>query len=144
MDELKYILFDKYLNNELTAAELKSFEDQLISDVDFKQEFEIYKALEKSLAAKFENEKEEIELKKTLISLGNQHVKENKTTKKETKVIPLFNYKKLLVAANIALLIGLFVFNNGNPVYGDFANHNNLELVVRGDSNETLLKAQEA
>ena len=90
MDEAKYILFDKYLNNELTSIELKSFEDQLVSDADFKQEFEIYKALETSLASKFENEEDEIALRKTLQSLGNQHIK---VPKKETKIIPLFNYK---------------------------------------------------
>jgi hypothetical protein len=141
MDEAKYILFDKYLNNELTSVELKSFEDQLVSDADFKHEFEIYKALETSLAAKFENEQEEIELRKTLQSIGNQHIK---APKKETKVIPLFNYKNLLVAASIAVLIGLFIFNNGNLVYSDFANHNALEIVVRSENNQAVVAAEEA
>jgi hypothetical protein len=144
MDESKYILFDKYLNNELADVELKSFEEQLLSNEDFKQEFEIYKALETSLASKFENEEDEIALRKTLQNLGNQHIKENETAKKETTVISLFNYKKLLVAASIAILIGLFVFNNGNPVYGDFANHNSLELVVRGENNDAIVAAEKA
>lgn len=147
MDDLRYILFDKYINNELTDVELKSFEEQLLSNEDFKQEFEIYKNLETSLASKFENEQEEIELRKTLQNIGNQYIKEKKIeteTKTETKVIPLFNYKKLLVAASIALLIGFFVFNNGNPVYGDFANHNSLEIVVRGKNNEAVVAAEKA
>jgi len=96
------------------------------------------------LSSKFENEENEQELRKTLTNLGNEYIKEEEVTKKKTKVISLFNYKKLMVAASIALLIGFFIFKNGNPVYSDFANHSNLELVVRGDSNETLLKAQEA
>ena len=144
MEELKYIEFENYLKNELTEIEKKAFENKLQSDADFKQEFEIYKALETSLSSKFKNEEGEKELRKTLTNLGNQYINEEKGTKKKFKVISLFNYKKLMFAASIALLIGFFIFKNGNPVYSDFANHSNLELVVRGDSNEILLKAQEA
>ena len=144
MEELKYITFENYLKNELTETERIAFETKLQSDADFKQEFEIYKALDTSLSSKFKNEASEQELRKTLTNLGNQFIKEEKLTKKKSKVISLFNYKKLLVAASIALLIGFFIFKNGNPVYSDFSNHSNLELVVRGDSNETILKAQDA
>ncbi|WP_111706873.1 tetratricopeptide repeat protein [Lutibacter citreus] len=141
MEELRYIEFDNYLNNELVGEELTSFEKRLQSDADFKQEFEIYKSLNSSLSSKFENEKDEQALRQTLNDLGSKYIK---TTKKETKVIPLFNYKKLLVAASIALLIGFFVFKNGNPVYSDFSNHNNLDIVARGDSNNTKSKAEKA
>ena len=144
MEELKYITFENYLKNELTETERIAFETKLQSDADFKQEFEIYKALDTSLSSKFKNEASEQELRTTLTNLGNQFIKEEKLTKKKSKVISLFNYKKLLVAASIALLIGFFIFKNGNPVYSDFSNHSNLELVVRGDSNETILKAQDA
>ena len=48
-------------------------------------------------------------------------LKKKKLLKKKSKVISLFNYKKLLVAASIAVLIGFFIFKNGNPVYSDFA-----------------------
>lgn len=143
MEELKYIEFENYLKNELSVTEKKAFEAKLQSDADFKQEFEIYKSLETSLSSKFTNEEGEQELRKTLTNLGNQFIKEEAPQKK-AKVISLLNYKKLMVAASIALLIGFFIFKNGNPVYSDFANHSNLELVVRGESNETLLKAQEA
>ncbi|WP_298365269.1 CDC27 family protein [uncultured Lutibacter sp.] len=141
MEELKYIKFDNYLNKELTGEELLSFEKKLQSDADFKQEFEIYKALNSSLSSKYENEEEETKLRNTLSNLGATFIKEEK---KETKVISLMRYRKLMVAASIALLIGFFIFKNGDPVYSDFSNHGNLELVVRGDSNETLLKAQDA
>jgi tetratricopeptide (TPR) repeat protein len=147
MEELRYIEFDKFLNNELTDTELKAFEEKLQSDADFKQEFEIYKALETSLSSKYENEEAEKELRNTLSQLGSKYITDKTKTKtkaKETKVISLFNYRKLLVAASIALLIGFFIFKNGNPVYSDFSNHNSLELVVRGNNNETITKAEEA
>ena len=144
MEELRYIEFESYLKNELTEIEKIAFEEKLQSDADFKQEFEIYKALETSLSSKFKNEESEQELRKTLTSLGAQFIKEEVTTKKKTKLISLFNYKKLMVAASIALLISFFIFKNGNPVYSDFANHTNLEFTVRGDNNQTITNAETA
>ncbi|UMB59277.1 tetratricopeptide repeat protein [Lutibacter sp. A80] len=143
MDELKYIEFENYLKNKLSQTEKVAFEAKLQSNADLKQEFKIYKALETSLSSKFENEKGEQELRNTLTNLGNQFIKTEKA-KKESKVISLFNYKKLLVAASIALLIGFFIFKNGNPAYSDFANHSNLEFTVRGDNNTTIKTAETA
>lgn len=144
MQKERYIRFDRYLNNELPEEELKSFEEQLKSDIDFKEDFEVYCALESSLGSKFENEEKVLALRKTLSDLGSQHIKQGDNNKKETKVISLFRYRNLMVAASIALLIGFFLFNNGSPVYGDFAQHNPLELVVRGDNNEAISKAEAA
>ncbi|PHS54088.1 MAG: hypothetical protein COB01_02800 [Lutibacter sp.] len=144
MKEVRYIEFDKYLNNELSGAAIESFEKKLESNADFKQEFEIYKALENSLTSKFKSEKEEQELRNTLSNLGSKFIKDKEPVKKETKVISLMRYRNLMVAASIALLVGLFLFNNENPVYSDFSNHNSLELVVRSEHNEVVIKAQEA
>lgn len=144
MEETTYIAFDKYLNNELVGEELTDFEERLQNDSEFNEEFEIYKTLEDSLSSKFENEEEETVLRNTLSDLGSKFIKEEEIQKKETKVVPLFNYRKLMVAASIAVLIGFFLFKNGTPVYGDYSNHNSLELIVRGDNNESLLTAEEA
>lgn len=144
MQKERYIRFDRYLNNELSEEDLKSFEEQLKSDTDFKEDFEVYCALESSLISKFENEEEALALRKTLSDLGSQYIKQGENNKKETKVTSLFHYRNLMVAASIALLIGFFLFNNGSPVYGDFAQHNSLELVVRGDNNEAISKAEVA
>jgi len=144
MKEDNYILFDNYLNKELSASEIISFEEKLQSDTNFKQEFEIYKALNDSLSSKFENEEEEKRLRKTLSNLGTTYLTEEKTNKKKGEVISLVNYKQLMVAASIALLIGFFIFKDGNPVYNDFSNHTPLELVVRGENNTASIKAEEA
>jgi len=142
MKEDRYILFENYLANKLSNTELQSFEEKLEKDTDFKQEFEIYKNLNTSLKSKFENEESEIALKKTLNNLGSQFIKHNKV--KKPKVISLVNYKQLMVAASIALLIGFFIFKDGNPVYNDFSNHTPLELVVRGENNSAVDKAESA
>ncbi|PCH51061.1 MAG: hypothetical protein COC22_05510 [Flavobacteriaceae bacterium] len=144
MKEDSYILFDNYLHKELSASEIISFEKKLQTDANFKQEFEIYKALETSFASKFENKEEAKALRNTLSNLGSTYIKSENSTKTKGKLISLFNYKQLMVAASIALLIGFFVFNNGEPAYSDFSNHNALELVVRGDNNKVEIKAQKA
>ena len=138
MKEEIYILFDKYLNKELSTIEINSFHEQLETNLEFKAEFEIYTALEKSLSSKYENEQATKDLKSTLSNLGNQYIK------KESKVISLLRFKPLMVAASIALLIGFFLFNNGEPVYSDYSNHNSLELVVRGDNEEEFVKAEDS
>ena len=144
MEDTTYITFDKYLNNELSKEELISFENRLETDTEFQEEFNIYKALESSLSSTYENETAEAELRNTLTELGEKHIKEE-TPKKKTKVISLMNYRKLMVAASIALLIGFFIFKDGGtPTYNDFSNHQTLELVVRSDQNEAFSKAEKA
>jgi len=142
MKEDRYILFENYLVNKLSDTELQSFEKKLETDTDFKQEFEIYKNLNTSLKSKFENEESEIALRKILNNLGSKFIKQNKV--KKQKVISLFNYNSLMIAASIALLVSLFIFKNGKPVYSDFSNHNVLELVVRGENNVAVVKAENA
>jgi len=124
-------------------VKLKSFEDKLKLDADFKQEFEIYKNLDTSLNSKFNNEGE-LKLRKTLSDLSSEYIKPEDSVKKKGKLISLVNYKQLMVAASIALLIGFFLFNNGEPVYSDFSNHNSLELVVRGENNRAVVNAEKA
>lgn len=144
MEDTTYIAFDKYLNNELSKEELISFEKKLETDSEFQQEFEIYKALNSSLSSTIENEAAEAELRNTLTDLGEKFIKEE-PPKKETKVIPLMNYRKLMVAASIALLIGFFIFKDGGtPAYSDYSNHQTLELVVRSDQNEAFSEAEKA
>lgn len=140
MKEDRYILFEKYLSNELTKDELTYFDIELKTNIDFKQEFEIYKNLNASLSSKIENEEKETELRSTLTSLGKEFIKEEN----KGRVISIKKLRPLMVAASIALLIGFFLFNNGNPVYSDFSNHNNLELVVRSENNPAIAKAEEA
>lgn len=140
MKEDRYILFEKYLNKELSKEELTYFDSEMNTNPDFKQEFEIYKNLNTSLQSKIENEEKEIELRKTLTNLGSEFIKD----KKKGKLISMKKLRPLMVAASIALLIGFFLFNNGNPVYSDFANHNQLELIVRSGNNTAISKAEEA
>lgn len=70
--------------------------------------------------------------------------KKQAVSKSTSKVFPLLGFRKWLVAASIALLVGVFVFQNKTAVYSDYASHTKMDMTVRGNSNETLEKVQNA
>jgi len=127
----KYEQIEKYLEGKLDEKALESFEKQMRENPDLAEDVALYKEIEKSIAHRFKHQKEESELRSTL---NNIH-KEQSSTEKTSKVIPLMGYKKWLVAASIAALVGLFFFQNSTPVYGDYASHEPMEVTVRGNSN---------
>jgi predicted Zn-dependent protease len=128
MDEKQLELFEAYLNDELNKIDRIAFEEKLVNDMLFKEDFNLYQSINNTLASRFNNREAEKELRSTFNSIQNS----NKTTK---KVIPLFSMKKILVAASIALLVTLSVFNyNSKPSFNDYNSYDNLSLTVRGDN----------
>lgn len=138
MNEERYILFDKYLANELSAEEIISFEKQLTEDQELATAFEIFKELHLHLENKFGNEKEFNAYKKNIESISKKHFKT-----KKSKVID-FSPWHYAVAASVAILVGLFVFQNINPSFDDYNNPEMATFIERGDVNENLKLAQDA
>ena len=138
MNEERYILFGQYLENELSAEEKTDFEKQLAEDQEFASAFEIFKELNLHLENKFGNEKELKAFKKNLKSVSKQHFKT-----KKSKVVA-FKPWQYAIAASIAILVGLFVFQNINPSFDDYNNPEIATFVERGDINENLKLAQDA
>ncbi|HIP48778.1 MAG TPA: hypothetical protein EYG92_07425 [Lutibacter sp.] len=126
----KYEQIEKYWQGKLEGSDLKAFEKQMQVDANFAEEVGLYKEIEKSIAHRFKHQKKESELRTTL----NKIQKEQDFSKKTSKVIPLMGYKKWLVAASIAVLVGLFFFQNDTATYSDYANHEPMEVSVRGNS----------
>ncbi|AXT57680.1 hypothetical protein J8L88_21600 [Aquimarina sp. MMG015] len=89
-------LIDKYLQSELTPVEKDQFDNLLENDTTFRKDVEFLKDL--NLVAGVEDRDG---LRNSLAGF------EAKIEAKETKVIPLFNYKKLLVAASILLVVAI-------------------------------------
>lgn len=132
-------LIDKYLHDSLSPSEKDEFDNLLEKDDVFRNEVEFLKDL---------NIVSGVEDRKQL----RQHMAgfETKINAKETKVVPLFNYKKLLVAASILLVIaigGITFFNpfaiDTNALYADnFEPYKNVVTpIVRGehDNNEETI-----
>lgn len=140
MNNPKYEKIEKYLAGNLKGDELIAFEKKLQEDADFAEEVRLYDEIASSIAHRIRYKDEERALRTTLTKVA----KEQATTQSAPKVISLFGYKKWLVAASIALIIGIFVFQNGTPVYADYATHEAMDISVRGNANETLEKTQNA
>ncbi len=136
MNEDQYLLFDQYLQNEMSVEEKSNFENQLSSDPEMASAFDTFKDLNLHLENKFGNEKDLNAFKQNLKSIS----KENK----KTKVIKLQKFY-FAIAAVFALLFGLVYFNqNSNPNFEDFNQHQDAYFTERGDVIKNLKLAQEA
>lgn len=139
MEDQNYILFENYISGILSEGEKESFENRLKSDLEFQERFNTYKGLSGFLKHKFENEDESAAFQNNLKGISNRYFEKQETSKKRVQFKPW----QYAIAASVALLIGVFVFNNlSSPVYGDYANYNTISLTVRG-SNDQLLKTAE-
>lgn len=140
MQEELYLLFENYLNNEMSLEEKTSFENQLQNDPKLKEQFELYKQTTQFLEVKFS--KETVDFKENLKSISENHFADS--IKKKTKVISLQS-KWFAIAAILVVFIGVwFMNNNGNPSYSDYNQHENANFVERGSVIKDLKVAQEA
>ena len=146
--EIDYLIIEKYLQKELEADAILNFEKRLKEDVDFAKEVALYIEVNNTLTSRFSNYKEENDLRNTLEDLGNIHINniEKIIPKKEVKVFSLMKYSKYLVAASLVLFASLIWMNSDDATlnYDDYANHDTLELVVRGNNEVDFLKAEKA
>ncbi|MBF4515081.1 tetratricopeptide repeat protein [Flavobacterium sp. ANB] len=139
MNEERYILFDQYLQDEMTVEEKNSFEKQLAEDQEFAATFETFKAVNLQLENKFGYEMEREVFKENLTKISNKHFNANKP-----KVIPLrpWHYG---VAASAVILIGLLLYNyNQNPAFEDFNHPEKAYFTERSDADAVLKQAEAA
>ena len=138
MNEERYIVFDQYLADELSSEEKISFEKQLSEDTELATSFEIFKELNLHLENKFGNETELNAFKKNLKTISKENFKV-----KKSKVVA-FKPWQYAIAASVAVLVGLFVFQNINPSFDDYNNPEMATFIERGNINENLKLAQDA
>jgi tetratricopeptide (TPR) repeat protein len=137
MNEERYILFDQYLQGELTAAEKSDFEKQLAEDPDFVSDFEIFKGVQLQLENKFGFEAEREAFKENLTQISEKHFNNNKP-----KVV-LMRPWYYAAAASIIILFGLFFFNyTQNPVFNDYNHPGQAHFTERSTTNVHLLQAE--
>ena len=78
MNEERYILFDQYLQGEMTVEERNSFEKQLAEDHELSSEFETFKEVQLRLKTKFEHEEEREAFKANLTTISDKHFNTSK------------------------------------------------------------------
>ncbi len=141
MEDQDYIVFDQYLQKELSKEEQSNFEERLKNDENFKNSFNTYKELSLHLEHKFEGEAEAMAFKENLQNISTQHFNKNTTEGKSSK----FSIFKYAVAATVALLIGITAFNQlSSPSYADYNNHEIISLSIRGGGDSLLKEAENA
>lgn len=141
MNEERYILFDQYLQGEMTVEEKNSFEKQLAENPEFASAFETFKTVNLQLETKFGYEEEREEFKENLTRISNTHFDKKKKKNKAVSLKPWY----YAVAASVAVLIGLFFFNyDSNPVFEDFNHPDQATFTERGDANIALKQAEVA
>ncbi|MFQ6600210.1 tetratricopeptide repeat protein [Flavobacterium sp. C3NV] len=138
MNEERYILFDQYLQGEMTVEEKDSFEKQLAEDHELSSEFETFKEVQLRLKTKFEFEEEREAFKANLTTISDIHFNTSKP-----KVVVMRPWY-LAAAASVIILFGLFFFDYNNPSFADYDNPETASFVERGDTDTALIGAQTA
>jgi hypothetical protein len=138
MNEERYILFDQYLQGEMTVEEKNSFEKQLSEDHELSSEFETFKEVQLRLTTKFEHEEEREAFKANLTTISDKHFNTSKP-----KVVVMRPWY-LAAAASVIILFGLFFFDYNNPTFADYDNPETASFVERGDTDTNLIEAQKA
>ena len=139
MNEENYILFDLYLQNEMSVDEKNAFESQLAQDDSLAAAFETFKEMQSQLKNKFGITEEREAFKANLKTISEAHFKSSKP-----KVIQLKPWY-YAVAASVAVLIGVFFVNqNSNPSFEDFNQQEQAYFTERGNAELDLKQVENA
>ncbi len=137
MNEEQYIVFDQYLQGELSPQAQLTFEKDLAENRELASAFETFQELEGHLANKFGNEQERNAFVTNLKAISSNQSETNRS-----KVV-LFKPWMYAVAASVVVVMGLFVFEfSSNPNFEDYNQHENAYFMERSEANETLKKAE--
>lgn len=141
MQEEVYIAFEQYLQNEMTVEDKIEFENQLLTNADLNESFELYKATNQFLETKFSKETKDF---KNNLNRISKHQSSIETDLVKPKVIQL-NSKWFGIAATIIVFISVWFFTqNGTPQYTDYNQHEKAYFTERSEADIHLKHAQEA
>ena len=139
MNEERYILFDQYLQGELTDMEKETFENELRADAELATAFEAYKEVNFQLEQKFGVESDRKAFQENLSKNAR------KSTKKKKSKLRSLRPWYYSVAASVTILLGAwFLMQNSKPVFEDYNQYENAYFTERGDVNANMKLAQEA
>tara|TARA_R110002124_G_scaffold110652_2_gene264154 strand:- start:653 stop:1378 length:726 start_codon:yes stop_codon:yes gene_type:complete len=139
MNEENYILFDQYLQEELSNAEKINFEKELTDNPELAAAFGAFKEANEQLEVKFGFETERNAFIDNLKAIFKEQLPAPKA-----KVVQ-FKPWMYMAAASVALLFGIFVFNsNSNPSFDDYNQYENAYFTERGDAVANVKLAETA
>jgi hypothetical protein len=132
-----YKLIEDYIAGTLSEDQRAEFEERLNEDAAFAEAFQV----QKSMNAFLVKENTKAQLLQQLNGLGEKHF----DTPQQAKVVS-FSRRKVFAGLAIAASIALLVFAlNGlfeKPLYNQYAMHQTINLVEKGDSDPIAVTAQ--
>lgn len=142
MQDQDYILFEDFLSGNLDQRAAQAFESRLETDSIFNESFETYKNASQFVENHYKNAEKTEDFKNQLDSVSSNYFKNKSTKKAKTKRINPWFYS---MAAAAILVIGFFIGQQfSNPIYDDYANYGTISLIVRGNQDAILQKAETA
>ncbi|WP_343705234.1 CDC27 family protein [Flavobacterium sp.] len=137
MNEERYILFDQYLQGELTVDEKNNLEKQLSEDAKMASEFESFKEMHFQLENKFGREQERADFEENLTRISDKYFNKNKQNVVSLK--PWY----FAAAASVIIMFGLFFFDYKHyPNFEDY-NHPESAYFTERSVSEAVLKQAE-
>lgn len=133
-----YFAFEQYLGNEMNLEGRAVFENKLLEDVYWKENFELYQQTYQFLKTKFSGET--VAFKQNL----KQIALENQSNKNRSKIVPMYS-KWFAVAATVVLFCSIWFFmQNNEPKYVEYNQHEKAYFTERSEGVAILKEAQDA
>ncbi|MCG9791651.1 tetratricopeptide repeat protein [Flavobacterium algicola] len=138
MTDQNFILFDKYLHEELSDVEKQTFQTKLKRDCTMATAFDGYKDADFQLQLKYGVEKDKHNFRQKLSKIVNECREDKDTT---VRLLKPWHYS---VAASIVVLLGVyFLMQSTNPVFEDFNAHKKVSFLSNDKTNINLKLAQD-
>ncbi|GIZ09353.1 tetratricopeptide repeat protein [Flavobacterium sp. UMI-01] len=140
MNEERYIIFDQYLQGELSDVDKKAFEKELQTDAELAMAFENFKEVNFQLEQKFGIAAERKAFQENLTQLAKKTIKKKKS---KIRTLKPWYYS---VAASVTILLGAWFFlQQSKPVFEDYNQYENAYFTERSEELSVNLKmAQDA
>lgn len=138
--EEKYELFEKHTNQSLSDAEQQLLDQLLKEQPETMEELKVYGEMHSHLESSLGNQEKRSQFEANLQQVGDAYFNEDaKPQKNKVITLPRWTYA---VAASVAIILSLYIFNNRPPSYDEVVMIPEISISQRS-FNEELVKAAE-
>jgi hypothetical protein len=141
MKELDYDMINRYLDGEMNAEELKTFEAAMLQNADLKNEVELLRDVHATLKIKLHPGEDETTLRNSLREMNAEFFSGRS---EQAKVIPLNRRKWMTVIAAVfvlALLLTVWQPWKKEDLYMQYADVQMPGIAKRGAASDSLLQS---
>lgn len=142
MNEFDHDMISRYLDDVMSPAERKVFEDQMQMDPLLQQEVELTREINETLRMKLHPDDNETALRRTISEISPEYFsKDGEDEKPKSKVVPLRLTMWLAVAAAVIVILFITVLSPGKQdLYQQYAYIEMPGVAERGNPADSLLQ----